>query len=85
MPSKPDLSFALALLDGTPITTLKRFDQIIDRSRRETLHIRFLNDRRQCPLGHQTRFQKARKIAAFAQLGDAQFDRAGTVCQLRSR
>ena len=41
------------------------------------MHIGFLDHRRQCPLGHPARFEKAGKIAALAQLRDAQFDCAG--------
>jgi hypothetical protein len=40
------------------------------------MHIGLLDDRRQRPLGHPARLQKAGKIAALAQLGDAQFHRS---------
>ncbi len=53
-----------------------RLDQIIDRPRRNSLHIGFLNDRCQRLLGHPARLQKTGKIAALAQLRDAQFHRA---------
>jgi hypothetical protein len=35
--------------------------------------------------GHPARFQEAGEVAALAQLGDAQLDRAGTGFQSRSR
>jgi hypothetical protein len=55
----------------------QRLDQIIDRACRDALDIGFLDHRRQRLLGHATRLQKARKIAALAQAGDAQLDGPG--------
>ena len=55
----------------------QRLDQIIDRPRRDAVHIGFLDHCGQRPLGHPARFEKAGKVAALAQFGDAQFDRAG--------
>lgn len=52
--------------------------QSIDRARRNALHIRLLDHAGEGLLGHSTRFQEARKIAALAQLRDAQLDRART-------
>src|SRR5712675_826568 len=54
-----------------------RFDQLIDRARRHALHVSLLDHRRERLLGHAPRFQKARKVAALAQLWDAPLDRPG--------
>src|SRR5262249_19671018 len=55
-----------------------RLDQVVDRAGRDALHIGFLHHRGQGLFGHPARLQEGRKIAALAQLGDAQLDRAGT-------
>src|ERR1700760_1625089 len=54
-----------------------RLHQIVDRAGRDALHIGLLNHRGQRLLGHPARLQEAREVASLAQLGDAQFDRAG--------
>ena len=41
------------------------------------MDVSFLDHRRERLLGHPPRFQKSREVAAPAQLGDAQLDRAG--------
>ena len=41
------------------------------------MHVGLLDDRRQRLLGQAARLQKAREVAALAQLGDAQLHRAG--------
>ena len=45
-------------------------DQIVDRTGRYALDVGLLDHRGQCLLGHPSRLQKAREVAAFAQLGD---------------
>jgi hypothetical protein len=52
-------------------------DQLVDRAGRDALHVGFLDDRSQRLLGQPSRLQEDREVAALAQLGDAQFDRAG--------
>jgi hypothetical protein len=54
-----------------------RFDQIIDRASRHTLDVSLLDNGGERLLGHAPRFQKARKVAALAQLWDTQLDRPG--------
>ena len=54
-----------------------RLDQIVDRAGRDALDVGFLDHRGQRLLGHAARLQEAREVAALAQLGDAQLDRAG--------
>src|SRR5207237_7844022 len=54
-----------------------RLDQLVDRAGRDALDVGFLDHRGERLLGHPPRLQKARKITAAAQLGDAQLDRAG--------
>jgi hypothetical protein len=51
--------------------------QVIDRTGRHTLDIGFLHHGGERLLGHPAWLQETRKIAALAQLGDAQLDRAG--------
>lgn len=47
-------------------------DQIVDGAGRNALNIGFLNNGRKRLLGHATRFEKAGKVAALAQLRDSQ-------------
>ena len=54
-----------------------RLDQIIDRAGRDALDVGFLHHGGQRLLGQPARLQEARKVAALAQLRDAQLDRAG--------
>jgi hypothetical protein len=54
-----------------------RLDQIIDRAGRHALHVSLLDDGGERLLGHAPRLQKAREVAALAELWDAQLDRAG--------
>ena len=54
-----------------------RLDQVVDRPRRDTLDVRLLNDGGERLLRHPTRLEEARKVAALAQLRDAQLDGAG--------
>src|SRR4029077_17736840 len=54
-----------------------RLDQLVDRAGRDALDVCLLDHRRQRLLGHAPRLQKAREVAALAQLGDAQLDRPG--------
>jgi hypothetical protein len=42
------------------------------------MDISLLDHRRERLLGHASRFQERREVAALAQLGDAPFDRSGT-------
>lgn len=53
-----------------------RLDEIVNRARRDALHIGLLDDRRQRLLGHPARLQEAREVGAFPQLRDAQLDSA---------
>ncbi len=53
----------LALGDATHAHGL---DQIVDRAGRDSLHIGFLDDRRQRLLGQAPRLQEARKVRALA-------------------
>ena len=55
-----------------------RLDQVVDRARRDALDIGLLNDSRQGLLGHAPWLQKAGKVAAPAQLRNAQLDCAGS-------
>ena len=55
-----------------------RLHQIIDRAGRNALHTGLLNDRLQGLHRHPARLQKTRKVAALAQLRDAQLQRART-------
>ena len=64
----------LALGDAGPA---HRLDQIVDRAGRDALDIGLLDHRRQRLLGHPARLEEARKVAALAQLRDAQLHRAG--------
>ena len=52
-------------------------DQVVDRAGRDALDVGLLDDRGQRLLGHPARLEEAREVAALAQLGDAQLDRAG--------
>ena len=52
-------------------------DQVIDRAGRDALDVGLLDHRGQRLLGHPPRLQEAGEVAALAQLGDAQLDRAG--------
>ena len=54
-----------------------RLDQLVDRAGRDALDVGFLDHRGERLLGHPPRLQEAREVAALAQLGDAQLDRAG--------
>ena len=54
-----------------------RLDQVVDRAGRDALDVGLLDHRGQRLLGHAARLQEAREVAALAQLGDAQLDRAG--------
>ena len=54
-----------------------RLDQVVDRAGRDALDVGFLDHRRQRLLRHPARLQKAREVAALAQLRDAQLDRPG--------
>jgi len=49
----------------------------LTRSSTERVEVGFLHHRRERLLGHPPRLQEAGEVAALAQLGDAQFDRAG--------
>ena len=51
--------------------------QVIDGAGGDALDVGFLDDGRQRLLGHAARFEEARKVAAAAQLGDAQLHGAG--------
>ena len=64
----------LALADAAHA---ERLHQIIHRARRDAVDVGFLDHGGQCLLGHEARLQEAGEVAAFAQLGDAQFDSAG--------
>jgi hypothetical protein len=48
-----------------------RLDQVVDRSGRDTLDVGFLDHRGQGLLGHPSRLEEAREVAALAQLGDS--------------
>src|SRR5260370_25438461 len=52
-------------------------DQLIHRAGRDALHIGFLDHRGQRLLPHSAWFEEARKVAATAQLRNAQIHRAG--------
>ena len=54
-----------------------RLDEVVDRAGRDALDVGLLDHRGQRLLGHPPRLEKARKVRALAQLGDAQLDRAG--------
>ena len=54
-----------------------RLDQIVDRAGRDALDVGLLDHRGERLLGHPARLEKAREVAALAQLRDAQLDRAG--------
>lgn len=54
-----------------------RLDEVINRAGRDALNVGLLDHSRERLLGHASRLQKARKVAALAQLRDAQLDRAG--------
>src|SRR2546423_5621332 len=54
-----------------------RTDQLVDRAGRHALDIGLLDHRGQRLLGQPARLEKARKIAALAQLWDAQLNRPG--------
>jgi hypothetical protein len=54
-----------------------RFDKLINRSRRDALHVRLLDHRRERLLRGAPRFEKPREVAPLPQLGDLQIDRAG--------
>src|SRR6266576_3127757 len=54
-----------------------RPDQFVDRAGRDALDVGLLDDRRQRLLGQAARLEEAWKIAALAQLGDAQLNRPG--------
>ncbi|MGY4299186.1 hypothetical protein ACVWXN_007281 [Bradyrhizobium sp. i1.4.4] len=54
-----------------------RLHQIVHRAGRDTLHVGFLHHGGERLLGHAARLQEAREVGALAQLGNAQFDRAG--------
>ncbi len=61
-------------------------DQIIDRAGRDALDVGLLDHCRKRLLGHAPGLEEAREVAAVAQLGDAQLDRAGSgLPQSRSR
>ena len=64
----------LALRDARPA---HRLDQIVDRPGRDAVDVGLLDDRGQRLLGQPPRLEKAGKIAALAQLRDAQLDRSG--------
>jgi hypothetical protein len=64
----------LALGDATHPHGL---DQLVDRAGRDALDVGLLDDGGQRLLGHAPGLQEAREVAAAAQLGDAQLDRAG--------
>src|SRR5665213_1048374 len=51
--------------------------QVVYRARGDALDVSLLDDGGQRLLGHAARLQEAGEVAALAQLGDAQFDRAG--------
>jgi hypothetical protein len=55
----------------------QRLDQRVDRSRRDALHIGFLDHCRQRLLGDPARLQETREIASLPELGDVQIDRPG--------
>jgi hypothetical protein len=55
----------------------QRPDQLVDRARRDALHVGFLDHCRECPLRHSPWLQEAWKVAALPELGDAQLDRPG--------
>jgi hypothetical protein len=55
----------------------ERLDQLVHRSRRDALHVGFLDDRGQRLLRHPARLQEAREVAAPPELGDAQLDGTG--------
>ena len=49
-------------------------DRIVDRAGRDAMHVSFLHHRGERLLRQPARLQEGRKVAALAQLGDAQFD-----------
>ena len=53
-------------------------DQIVDRAGRDALDVGLLDHRGQGLLGHPPRLEEAREVAALAQLGDTQLDRASS-------
>jgi hypothetical protein len=54
-----------------------RPDQLVDRAGRDALDVGLLDHRRQRFLGQPARLEETWKIAALAQLGDAQLHRPG--------
>src|SRR6478752_1244451 len=54
-----------------------RFDEIVDRSGRDAMHISLLHHRGERLFGQAARLQEDREVAALAQLGDAQLYGAG--------
>lgn len=54
-----------------------RLHQIAHRTGRDALHISFLHHGGERLLGHAARLQETRELGAFAQLWNAQLDRAG--------
>ena len=51
--------------------------EVVDRAGRDAVDVGLLDDRRDRLLGQPAWLEKAREVAAFAQLGDAQLHRAG--------
>jgi hypothetical protein len=54
------------------------FDEVIDRTGRDTLDVSFLDDRRQSFFCHAARFKEGRKVATLAKLRIAQLDLASS-------
>ena len=54
-----------------------RLNEVVDRAGRDALDVGLLHDRRDGLLRHPPRLEKAREIAALAQLGNAQLHRSG--------
>jgi hypothetical protein len=52
-------------------------DQLIHSARRDTTHVRLLDNRQQRPLGALARLQEAREVAALPDLRDPQLNLAG--------
>ena len=63
----------LAARDPQP----EALDELVDAARAHATHIRLLHHRYQRLLGALARLQKAREVAALAQLGDLQLDLTG--------
>ena len=55
----------------------ERLDQILHAAGRDTQHVRLLDHREEGPLGAPTGLEEAREVAAVADAGDGQIDRAG--------